>query len=100
MGFLDDTGLQHFVDGFKQKFAQKLTNTVTISSWTAAGDYYTATVAVSGITASCTVVVSPAVDSVETWAKNSIFCTAQAAGTLTFRSDAAVTVNAHILNLG
>ena len=100
MGFLDVAGLQRFVDGFKQKFAQKLTSVVTISSWTASGSYYVSTVAVPGVTASCTVIVSPAVDSAETWAQNKILCTAQAAGTLTFRSDAAVTVNAHILNLG
>lgn len=60
------------------------------------------TVSVSGVTASNTVIVSPAPASVEAWGKAGVYCSAQASGTLTFKCSttptAALTANIVILN--
>lgn len=67
--------------------------TLTVAGWSSSAQ----TVNVSGITAGNDIIVAPAVDSRETFAKAQIYCSAQAAGKLTFTcktvpSDA-VTVN-------
>lgn len=69
------------------------TATLTTSGWS----NNTKTVNVSGVTASNTVVVSPAPSSVSDYAAAGIYCSAQASGTLTFTCttvpSAAITVN-------
>lgn len=73
------------------------TATLTAAGWS----NKTQTVTVEGVTASNTILVAPASDSQEVWGKAGIFCTAQAAGSLTFTCknapSAAVTANIVIL---
>lgn len=73
--------------------------TVTIPAIAAGG---TKTVSVNGVTASNTVLVTPAPASFLTWRNCGVRCTAQAAGSLTFAAEsatgAALTANIVILN--
>lgn len=71
---------------------------IPVSSWSNS----TATVAVSGVTTSNTVVVSPAPASVTDWSYNGITCSAQGTNTLTFTCSrtpaSAISVNVIIIN--
>lgn len=86
-----------------QNKANRETSTVnlTAAGWTLNSDgYYYQIYTDSSIELNDVFIVSAAPDSIDTWAKWGIVCTAQAAGSLTFRSTAAVAVTANILNLG
>lgn len=86
MGYLDASGLQELWSIIAGSFQrQHKTATVTLakgaSSWT---------VSASGVTAGNTVVVCPALGSIDEWCECQVRCTAQGAGTLTFESDTAL----------
>ena len=59
-------------------------STVAVQIATSAWSGTTATVNVTGVTASNDVIVAPAPASTTAWASAGIYCTAQGAGTLTF----------------
>ena len=71
---------------------------IPVASWT----NNTATVTVQGVTAINIVIVSPAPESVSVWGESVVYCSAQAANSLTFTCSetptAALTVNVIILN--
>jgi len=81
----------------KQNKANQYTATLTVAGWSSK----TQTVSVTGVTASGTVIVSPAPASFTDYGAAKIYCSAQAAGTLTFACDTvpttAITVNVVIL---
>ena len=70
------------------------------AGWVLRDGYYYQTYNDSSIELNDVVIVSAAPESLDTWARWGIVCTAQAAGSLTFRASAAVAVTANILNLG
>lgn len=73
---------------------------LTAEGWALNGSYYEQTITAEGIGENDLIIVSPAVASTDTWAADAVLCTAQAEGSLTFRSNAAVAVTANIINLG
>ena len=77
----------------------KTSATITVANWNSGT---TATVSVSGVTASNTVIVSPAPASIATWINRGVYCSAQASGTLTFTCTktptADMTVNVVVMN--
>lgn len=84
--------------GIQQKHAV-LTVALAVASWAANN---TVTVNAAGVTASNTVIVSPAPASWKVWCEAGVRCTAQAAGKLTFTAEskptAALTAQVMILN--
>lgn len=70
------------------------------SGWTLTDGYYYQTYYDPNIEINDVVIVAAAPGSIDTWARWGVVCTAQAAGSLTFRATAAVAVTANILNLG
>ena len=86
--------------GVQQKHTT-LTASLTTASWSGSGPY-TKSVTATGVTASNTVLVSPAAASWETYRDCGVRCTAQAANSLTFTAEekptAAITVNVVIFN--
>lgn len=102
MNYLSATGLNRFLSKLKVMFATKKVHTVdlTAAGWSLSDGYYYKTASVSGIAANDLLIVSPARGSEETYASNSVMATSQAAGTITFRSSAAVAVTVSVLNLG
>lgn len=78
-------------------------NTLTVSlaaeGWSLSDGYYYQTVS-ADISENDLILVSPARGSEEIYAQNSVMATSQAAGTITFRSSAAVAVAVSVLNLG
>ena len=73
---------------------------LTAAGWTLRDGYYYQSYSDASIGLNDVVIVSAAPDSIDTWARWGLACTAQAAGSLTFRATAAVAVTANILNLG
>lgn len=77
------------------------TASLTAAGWSLNADgYYYQTYSNSGIGLNDVVIVSAAPASIDAWARWGVVCTAQAAGSLTFRATAAIAVTANILNLG
>lgn len=81
--------------------ADKNTLTVSLAAerWSLSDGYYYQTVS-ADISENDLILVSPARGSEEIYAQNSVMATSQAAGTITFRSSAAVAVAVSVLNLG
>lgn len=77
----------------------KTSASITVANWNSGT---TATISVSGVTASNTVIVSPAPASIAGWTSSGVYCSAQASGTLTFTCTktptAAITVNVVVIN--
>lgn len=86
----------------KEEKADRNATTVTlpVSGWALNRGYYYQTVNISGLSATDIVIISAASQSIDTWGRWGVICTAQGSGTLTFRATAAVEVVANILNLG
>lgn len=82
----------------KQDAAIQRSAGIPVASWA----NNTATVTVQGVTASNIVIVSPAPESVSVWCDSAVYCSAQAANSLTFTCSetptAALAVNVIILN--
>lgn len=77
------------------------TASLTAAGWVLNDDgYYYQTYTDDTIGLNDVVIVSAAPASIDTWGRWGIVCTAQAAGSLTFRATAAAAVTANILNLG
>lgn len=76
-----------------------LTVSLTADGWGLSDGCYYQTVPVE-ITENDLVLVAPASGSEDIYAKNSVKATTQAAGSLTFRSNAAVAVSATVINMG
>lgn len=76
------------------------TASLTASGWSLSDGYYYQTVTVADLKADDIVIISAAEGSLDLWARWGVVCTAQAAGSLTFRASAAVAVTANIVNLG
>ena len=72
----------------------KTTTTITAANWNATT---TATISVSGVTASNTVIVSPAPESINDWINSKVYCSAQASGTLTFTCTTTPTTTLNIV---
>lgn len=98
MGYLDNVGLAYFwskvknyIDNTAGGGGGHLSQTVnlTATGWSLSNGYYYKTVSVSGVTATNTVIVDA--DGAD------IKCTAQDAGTLTFRSSAAQAATVKVL---
>lgn len=74
------------------------TATLTTAWWSSS----TQTVSVTGVTASNTVIVSPAPASISTYADNGVYCYSQGSGTLTFKCSStpssSITVNVVIMS--
>lgn len=70
------------------------------AGWVLRDGYYYQTYNDASIELNDVVIVSATPESLDTWARWGVVCTAQAAGVLTFRASAAVAVTANILNLG
>ena len=68
------------------------TNCTLSTSMTITGQ----SVAVTGVTANCTVIVAPAPDSQDVWTAAGIKCSAQGANTLTFTAQSAPTANVNV----
>ncbi len=77
------------------------TKSVSLSSsaWTLSGSEYIQTVSVSGVTSGNTVIVSPAPASADAYSKASAYCSAQAAGKLTFTSNSEIAASLNIIIL-
>lgn len=92
-----DLVTKEYADG-KQSQHITRTATLTVAGWSNNQQ----TVSVSGITASNTVIVSPAPASVSAYGNAGIYASAQGAGTLTFTCTtvptAAININIAILN--
>ena len=73
------------------------------NNWTASGDVYTQTVALSKVHAESVLIVSPAPSYKALWIGNNVYCSEQSEGYLTFVSKAAITdtlvVNVVLANL-
>lgn len=73
------------------------------NNWTASGDVYTQTVALSKVHAESVLIVSPAPSYKALWIGNNVYCSEQSEGYLTFTSKAAITdtlvVNVVLANL-
>lgn len=84
--------------------AKSVSNSVSLSSssWTESSGVYTQSVSVSGVTASNNLVVSPYPASHEAYGKFGIYCSAQAAGSLTFtaKKQPDENISANILIVG
>lgn len=76
-----------------------LTVSLTADGWALSDGHYYQTVPVE-ITENDLVLVAPASGSEDIYAKNSVKATTQAAGAMTFRSNAAVAVSATVINMG
>ena len=85
-----------------QDKADRKTATISLpaSGWALSNGYYYQTVAVADLKTNDIVIISAAEGSLDLWARWGVVCTAQAAGSLTFRASAAVAVTANIVNLG
>lgn len=73
---------------------------LSATGWSLSDGYYYQTVAIEDLKAADIVIISAAEGSLDLWARWGVVCTAQAAGSLTFRASAAVAVTANIVNLG
>ena len=76
--------------------------TLSTSSWSGSAGAYTQTVSVSGVTATSIVVVAPTPAHSSIYGENSILCTAQSSGKLTFTANSVPTssVIVNVINLG
>lgn len=83
----------------KQSAIASTTVTISVANWNATT---TCTKSVSGVTASNSVIVTPAPASITDWQSSGVYCSAQASGTLTFTCSttptASITVNVLIIN--
>lgn len=87
----------------QQDKADRVESTASLpaAGWALNADgYYYQTYTDDTIDLADVIIVSAAPASIDTWARWGVVCTAQAAGSLTFRATAAVAVTANILNLG
>ena len=79
------------------------TGSLAVANWTATTGGYTQTINVTGVTASNTIIVSPAPASLEEYGSCGIYATAQGAGTVTFFARSipanALTVNVVVLGV-
>ena len=87
----------------KQNQHGHTTGTLLSSGWTATTGGYAQTVNVTGVTASNTIIISPAPASLEEYGSCGIYATAQGAGTVTFFARSipanALTVNVVVLGV-
>lgn len=79
------------------------TGSLAVANWTATTGGYTQTINVTGVTASNTIIISPAPASLEEYGSCGIYATAQGAGTVTFFARSipanALTVNVVVLGV-
>lgn len=104
MKYLDYNGVSRLWSKIKSTFAQKKTQTVTLTSsgWTLSGGAYVQTISVSGVTANSILIVASAPSNSKVYGECGVKCVSQTAGKLTFNADNKPSVNltANILNLG
>ena len=87
----------------KQNQHLHLTGSLVVANWTATTGGYTQTIDVTGVTATNTLIISPAATSLEEYGSCIVYATAQGAGTITFFAkytpSNALTVNVVILGV-
>ena len=90
MKYLDDNGFTYLWSKIKNKFAEKNTQMITLTSsgWTLSDGVYSQTVNVSGVTANSIVIISPTPGSYALYGDSGVYCISQASGKLTFNASA------------
>ena len=71
-------------DGYEWASLPAWSSTITVTLASASWSSKSITVSATGVTASNTVIVSPAPSNINDYATNSVYCSAQGSGTLTF----------------